>query len=227
LAGAVALFSAFGADAAPTLADCLAKKRLAWSALRKCQATEDTKRLKGKPADFTKCEGKFQEKLAKIRDGALEAGIACVYGSNGDGTVTDYDTGLMWEQKEGVPCFFSPSEVSHCVTALFNWEPAFAYVAGSSGDDYVVTPPFLAGHSDWRLPTIAELRGIFYTGAPGCGSGSPCIDPAFGASAGIYWSSTRPADSSTAAWCLNFRDGSVGRCAIVGVFPVRAVRSGL
>ena len=230
LAGAIVLLSAFGADAALTAPDCLAKKRQEWSTLRKCQAAEDVKRLKGKPADPVKCQTQFQEKLTKIDAKAAEATIECRYGDNGDQTVTDYDTGLMWEKKDGTfggLCLFVPGEVSHCVNTLFNWEPAFPYVAGTSGDDFVVTP-FLAAHSDWRMPTIAELRGILHTGATGCGSGSPCIHPVFGSTApGHYWSSTMPAGSSTAAWCLSFTTGEVHRCAIVGLFWVRAVRGGL
>jgi hypothetical protein len=91
-----------------------------------------------------------------------------------------------------------------------------------------VVTPFLAAHSDWLMPTIAELRGILHTGATDCGSGSPCIHPVFGLTApGHYWSSTMPAGSSTAAWCLSFTAGEVNRCAIVGLFWVRAVRGGL
>jgi hypothetical protein len=230
LAGALVLLCAFGADAALTTPSCLAKKRQAWSTLRKCQAVEDVKRLKGKPADPVKCQTQFQGKLANIDAKAADAAIECRYGDNGDQTVTDYDTGLMWEQKDGTVgglCLFVPGEVSHCVNTDYNWEPAFAYIAGTSGDDFVVTP-FLAAHSDWRMPTIAELRGILDTGATGCGSGSPCIDPVFGATVpGPYWSSTMPVGSSTAAWCLSFRTGEVARCFIGGRFWVRAVRAGL
>ena len=63
--GALVL-AADATHAALTSGVCLAKKRVAWGDLRKCQATEGAKVLKEKPADFAKCQTKFREKLAKI-----------------------------------------------------------------------------------------------------------------------------------------------------------------
>src|SRR5262245_33383010 len=88
-----------GADAALTTPSCLAKKLKARGKLRQCQATENAKALQGKPADPGKCQAKFDSKLAKLNAQARDAAIACRYRDNGDGTVTDYDTGLQWEQK--------------------------------------------------------------------------------------------------------------------------------
>ena len=51
---------------------------------------------------------------------------------NGDGTVTDLNTGLMWAKAQGVKV---------------SWQKA---VAGAKTFK-------LAGHSDWRLPTAKEL----------------------------------------------------------------------
>lgn len=66
------------------------------------------------------------------------------YQDNGDGTVTDLVTGLMWAQDQ--------SEQS------MPWEQA---------DDYCESLT-LAGYDDWRLPTIKELWSIrdFSTGWP-------------------------------------------------------------
>ncbi|MEY5010394.1 MAG: hypothetical protein RLZZ253_1533, partial [Verrucomicrobiota bacterium] len=57
------------------------------------------------------------------------------YLPNGDGTVTDLDTGLMWTQVPG---------------AARNWEGALAYAEGLS----------TAGYTDWRLPNIKELQTL-------------------------------------------------------------------
>src|SRR5262245_25198658 len=78
---------------------CLAKKLNEWGKLRNCQAKEHAKALQVKPADPAKCQTKFNDKLAAISAQATAAAIACRYGVNGDGTATDYDTGLVWEQK--------------------------------------------------------------------------------------------------------------------------------
>ena len=230
LAGAVVLLSAFGADAALTAPDCLAKKRQEWSTLRKCQAVEDVKRLKGKPADPVKCQTQFQEKLTKIDAKAAEATIECRYGDNGDQTVTDYDTGLMWEKKDGEVggvCFFAPGVVSHCVNTNHDWFDAVIYVAGTS-DDRSTTRTFLAGHSDWRLPTIEELRGIVDTSQSGCGSTSPCIDPIFGPTqVSHYWSASSTSDG-VHSWAVLFFNGRVDPAGKGQVsFGVRAVRSAL
>lgn len=60
---------------------------------------------------------------------------APVYQDNGDGTVTDLNTGLMWQQ--------DPSEKMTCAEAV-NKVSSFN----------------LAGYSDWRLPTITELYSL-------------------------------------------------------------------
>ena len=55
---------------------------------------------------------------------------------NGDGTVTDTKTGLMWQKT---------------AAENMNWEAALAYCKGLE----------IAGHSDWRLPDIRELQALF------------------------------------------------------------------
>ena len=100
MAGALLIGSVGVAHAAAlTTPACLAKKLKEWGKLRKCQATENGKALQAKPADPAKCQTKFDAKLATLNAQATAAAIACRYGVNGDGTVTDYDTGLQWEQK--------------------------------------------------------------------------------------------------------------------------------
>ena len=75
---------------------------------------------------------------------------------NGDGTISDLATGLMWQQDDdGV---------------ARDWEGALAY---SENLD-------LAGHEDWRLPNAKELQSIVdYSRSPQT-TLSPAIDPLFG-----------------------------------------------
>ena len=74
---------------------------------------------------------------------------------NGNGTVTDSATGLMWQQSdsgEGMA-----------------WGEALAYAESLD----------LGGHDDWRLPNTKELQSIVdYTRSPGSSS-SAAIDPVF------------------------------------------------
>ena len=57
------------------------------------------------------------------------------YTNNGDATITDNVTGLMWEQDMG---------------AKITYDAAFTKAANSS----------LGGHTDWRVPTIKELYSL-------------------------------------------------------------------
>jgi hypothetical protein len=236
----VLLLASSAAEAALTTGKCLGQKRTAWITLRKCQGTEQVKQFNGKPADPAKCQTTFQEKLARISAKATKAAIDCRYGDNGDGTVTDFDTGLQWEQKDGAgggPSLDNPHDVDN----LYKWSlPAdifrtgtaftdfLARLDGSESSDGVTEGLCFVGHCDWRLPTIVELRTIvdFTTGACSGASGA-CIDPIFGPTVVGYWSATTGANNQLGAWIVSFFDGSVGVVNKDNSLEARAVRTGL
>ena len=159
---------------------------------------------------------------------------------NGDGTVTDNQTGLQWEQK------VTGSSCLHCVNDTYSWTGTGTAPDGTaftsflntlnggatgvgdctSGNGSTQTGGF-DNHCDWRLPTIAELRTIVDTSASGCGSGSPCIDPIFGpTAASTYWSSTTFAGLPGIAWGVGFAFGDVDVDGKTFNTSVRAVRGG-
>ena len=116
---------------------------------------------------------------------------------NGDGTVTDTETGLMWQQDEA---------------GAMNWESALSYCENLQ----------LAGHDDWRLPNINELQSLVdYS------TYHPAIDNyAFpNAISSFYRSSTTGSDSTGDAWGVFFNDGGVGYYYKSDSWYVRAVRS--
>jgi len=121
------------------------------------------------------------------------------YTDNGDGTVTDDVTGLMWQR------VVSPEQRP--------WADAAVYCAGVT----------LGGHSDWRVPTEIELISLIDGSVPI----GPVIDAvAFaGTPAGYYWSSLPMADLSGNAWLVDFNSGSAYDAAIDGPEYVRCVRS--
>lgn len=233
LVGAALILTA-GALLAPTAATatmtpekCLASKRKAWGALRKCEAAQEIRQLKGQSADLARCQATFDAKLAQITEKATAAEIACRYRDGGDGTVTDYDTGLQWEKKNGAPglgglCIFGDV---HCVQDQYDWPGAHAFADASA--DAVAPTICYFDRCDWRLPTSSELLSIVDTSRVGCPDTTACIDPVFGSTnLGAYWTATTYANNPTFVWQVHF--GLASGNAIIGAPDtdafVRAVR---
>ena len=157
---------------------------------------------------------------------------------NGNGTVTDNKTGLMWEQK--VTCGAQSLANPRCVENLYSWTGLLPYGEpnGTLYSDFVerlndlktpndgTTTSCFAGYCDWRIPTIWELRSILTASYPNCSS-SPCIDPALGPTQAYnYWSSSSLASSSDYAWGVIFSNGFVFNGLKGFAVAARAVRGG-
>ncbi len=117
------------------------------------------------------------------RDGGGRPGVSkyvrCVrgkaYGENdfkdqGDGTILDKSTGLVWVKSDS--------------SEAMDWNTAMTYAANLE----------FAGHDDWRLPTVHELQGIVdYNRAPEAEKRSargPAIDEIFELTAPDSWAWT-------------------------------------
>jgi hypothetical protein len=151
---------------------------------------------------------------------------------NLDGTVTDNQTGLMWEKKSAA----GTGDV-HDVSNLYTWS-----VAGSTDPSGTLYTDFLrqlngfndsggapcfAGHCDWRIPSIGELRSILPASYPGCTSPCTPVDPPFGPTQGNAYSSSNPVASFPGfVWMLLVADGYVGNTYETYALSARAVRSG-
>jgi hypothetical protein len=121
------------------------------------------------------------------------------YTNNGDGTVTDDVTKLMWME--------SPSTVTN------------GDVFGNVDNDCAELS--LAGYCDWRLPTYVELMSIVDLSRQ-----SPAIDPAFKNTTPVaFWSST-PVAGATQYWIVYFSDGHSVPGNVSGVHHGRCVRGG-
>jgi hypothetical protein len=118
------------------------------------------------------------------------------YTDNGNGTVTDNVTGLMWQQAVQEAMYYT-------------WAQAVAYCPTLT----------LAGHSDWRLPTRIELLSIVDFGR------DPAINTTYFLSTSTYlWSSSPLARSSSNAWYVNFSDGNSYYVDVSGTNNFRCVR---
>ena len=142
---------------------------------------------------------------------ALCANVSKRWVAGGDGTVTDCQTGLMWQQTTAT-CSFIPT----CFDRAYTWSTGgldpdgtlyTQFVRGLNNDtnrDGSATS-CIGNRCDWRLPNIVELRSIHWLAAPGCASGSaPCIDPVFGPTGTLYWSTTTVDLQRDQAFVINF-----------------------
>ena len=126
------------------------------------------------------------------------------FSNNGDGTITDNNTGLMWEKTDGGEMTF---------------EDAVAYCGNLT----------LAGYSDWRLPIGIELFSI-----NNYNHVNPALNTDFFTltQAEYWWTSETRADDTTKIWVVN-AGGGIGahpKTETVSAggtkfFHVRAVRN--
>jgi hypothetical protein len=137
-------------------------------------------------------------------DGYYQAGISLNYTDNGNGTITDNATGLMWAKDDnGAGCNFGN------------------YIGWASAINYAQSLTW-AGYRDWRLPNRRELESLVDTGR-----NSPAINPTFiNTKLGYYWSSTSRNSNPTGAWVVDFADGDVVINPKTGNYYVRMVRGG-
>jgi hypothetical protein len=125
------------------------------------------------------------------------------YTDNGDGTLTDNLTGLVWQQVAAPSPYTQPAALGYCADLS------------------------LAGHSDWRLPSVTELLSIVDTS-----TSNPSIDRMFlpqTLTDYYFWSSTPyavPPDAGPpgSAWGVYFNNGYSDYNFVTIIYSVRCVR---
>jgi hypothetical protein len=157
------------------------------------------------------------------QDGEFRTGASLSYTDNGDGTITDHNTGLMWEKK-------SDDGSIHDKGTEYSWGEAFrVFIAGLNAEGF-------AGYTDWRLPNVRELQTIV-----NFDHFEPSVSPAFNngcvpgctvltcscTGSASYWSSSTSMRDPRAWWYVGFFIGGAGVDGPTQRDRVRAVRGGL
>jgi len=96
-----------------------------------------------------------------------------------------------------------------------NFKQAEAYVQGLNCRE-------IAGYSDWRMPTVDELKSLITKDKQANGI---FIDPSFDSKQESCWSSSRHADDILYGWGVNFSYGDDNYYYKSGIYYVRAVRN--
>ncbi|HOO77137.1 MAG TPA: DUF1566 domain-containing protein [bacterium] len=125
-----------------------------------------------------------------LRIGYPREGVRFV--DNGDGTVSDLGTGLIWQKDDSG---YRPVDG---LEGMVSWDDAFAYVSGLNSREF-------GSRTDWRLPNIKELLSIVNEG-----TWLPAAYSIFSwMHESPYWSSTHHPFASTgyAPYYINMGEG--------------------
>jgi hypothetical protein len=148
--------------------------------------------------------------------------LAVAYTDNGDGTITDMETGLMWEK-------LSDDGSIHDKDAAYTWLDAFSTKVA------MLNATSFAGFTDWRVPNVNELQSLVDYGVA-----YPAVNAAFNTNCAAtctvltcsctqlnsYWSSSTYEDVPSLAWVVYFHDGYAVGYLKGNDGYVRAVRGG-
>jgi hypothetical protein len=140
-------------------------------------------------------------------DGEFQAGVAWPtprFTDNGDGTVTDNLTGLIWLKD------------ANCPGSTKTWQEALDWVKDPLNSGGTACSGYTAGSlTDWRLANVRELQslihyGVFQPAVPNtAGTGKWSEGNPFSGVQYYYWSSSTTAGNSEFALWVDFFDGLV------------------
>ena len=155
------------------------------------------------------------------------AGLLCAlalpawaaFTDNGDGTITDSTTGLVWDKCSRGQVWDNTIPPGTCTgtASTHDWAAALAEATAANSASH-------RGHADWRLPNRTELESLVKIE-----SFAPAIDGTVfpdTAPFGYYWTSTTYAPGPASAWGVSFGHGDADANGKANTFHVRLVRSG-
>ena len=163
-------------------------------------------------------------------DGNVQAGRAARFVDNGNGTIADLNTGLLWEKKSADGGLHDQSRrypwSSTGEDTIWEWLDQINAEGGTG----------FAGYHDWRIPNAKEMLSIAQFQL-----GPPPVPPAFNsaclpgctvftcncATVQLYWSSTTDAQVESTAWTGNWLSAGILQWSKTVGLRVRAVRAGI
>jgi hypothetical protein len=158
-------------------------------------ASEEPKYSTGKqPMAFSESD------LRLSKDGRPTEYTNNQFQNNGNRTISDRATGLMW-QKSGSP-------------NTLNYEQVHVYLEELNRKKF-------AGYSDWRLPTVRELMTLITQDKQ---SNGLYINPLFDSEQIWCWSSSVYARNNNSIWRVGFEDGDLYMGVKSNSYYVRAMR---
>ncbi len=114
---------------------------------------------------------------------------------NGDGTITDNITGLIWAKEASTPT------VGSCTGGKMTWGDAHKYIECLNNVKYL-------NHSDWKLPSKDQLMSLI-NGAGDIPFSWLNAQGFSGVQQSWYWSSTTGASHTDSAWYVDMVSGFV------------------
>jgi hypothetical protein len=156
------------------------------------------------------------------QDGESQKGVARSFTDNGDGTITDNATSLMWEK-------LSNDGTIHDKDNLYTWANAFASKVAT------LNSTVFAGHNDWRVPNVMEFQSLvnFAADSPAAYSGfnTGCVAACTVLTCSCtpssnHWTSSTYQDNPSFAWYGSYYDGATGGGVKTASLGLRAVRAG-
>jgi hypothetical protein len=138
-------------------------------------------------------------------DGDIQAGVVAPdprFTDNGDGTITDNLTHLIWLKD------------ANCLGGTINWQGALDFAnglydgctnCGGTNNDCGLSDDSIEG--DWRLPNRNELTSLL--DLENVNPALPTDHPFMSFQSSFYWSSTTDAISQFFAWFVDFSNGDV------------------
>ena len=149
-------------------------------------------------------------------DGDLQRGVSWPvprFEDNGNGTVTDHLTGLIWLKN------------ANCAGSMMNWNDALTYCNTLASGSCGLTDGSVVG--DWRLPNRKELLSLVDYSR--CNPALPQGHLFNNAQSSSYWSAGTCAYRTYGAWFVRMDFGHVDgyyKSSSYYVWPVRGGRGG-